>query len=181
MKLLSMITSFIPLVKGFQIIQPFRQSTVLWASSNGDNVLSQLAKGIGLDFGKNPLLEGKKALVKSQAGDYDAVAVRAKLDSFIRKNPVAMLSFTTCPFCKQAKAVLDRTGAKYQVLELDTMGKEGYALRAELADRTDRTSVPAIWIGGQFVGGCNDGPMGGVASLQQSGKLQQLLKQAGAL
>jgi hypothetical protein len=39
--------------------------------------------------------EGKKRLVKSIAGDYDAVAVRGKIDKLISDNPVLMLSFTT--------------------------------------------------------------------------------------
>ena len=184
MKLLILISiSAIFLVRGFHVAahQPTRPGTALPASGNGDNFLDQLAKGIGLDFGKNPFVEGKKALVKSQAGDYDAAAVRAKLDENIRQNSVAMLSFTTCPFCLKAKDVLNRAGANYKVIELDTIGKEGYAFRAELAEMTDRTTVPAIWIGGEFVGGCNDGPKGGVVTLQQSGQLQQLLQQAGAL
>lgn len=33
----------------------------------------------------------------------------------------------------------------------------GYPLRAELAAREGRTSVPALYVGGTFVGGCNDG------------------------
>jgi glutaredoxin-related protein len=44
-----------------------------------------------------------------------------------------------------------------------------------------RTSVPAIWINGQFIGGCNDGPMGGIVSLNDSGKLDAMLSAAGAI
>jgi len=61
------------------------------------------------------------------------------------------------------------------------MGKEGYALRAELAERTGRTSVPAIFVGGEFVGGCNDGGMGGIMSLEREGKLRGMLTAVGAL
>ena len=39
--------------------------------------------------------DGKKALVKKLAGDYDAVAVRARLDGLIADNKVLMLSFNT--------------------------------------------------------------------------------------
>ena len=39
--------------------------------------------------------EGKVGLVKSLAGDYDAVAIQSKLDSLVESNPVLMLSFTT--------------------------------------------------------------------------------------
>jgi len=45
-----------------------------------------------------------------------------------------------------------------------------------MADIVGRTSVPAIWIGGEFVGGCNDGPMGGLNNLNQSNKLDDMLK-----
>ena len=38
---------------------------------------------------------GKKAFVKSLAGDYDAIAVRTKIDGLIKDNSVLMLSFTT--------------------------------------------------------------------------------------
>ena len=58
---------------------------------------------------------------------------------------------------------------------------DGYPLRAELAEATGRTSVPALYVGGSFVGGCNDGGMGGVMPLYRSGKLQSLLTEAGAL
>ena len=58
---------------------------------------------------------------------------------------------------------------------------DGYPLRAELAELTGRRSVPALYVGGAFVGGCNDGGMGGVVSLERDGKLQPLLAAAGAL
>jgi len=50
-----------------------------------------------------------------------------------------------------------------------------------MANVIGRTSVPAIWIDKTFVGGCNDGPLGGVVSLYESGKLQTMLTEAGAL
>ena len=46
---------------------------------------------------------------------------------------------------------------------------------------TGRTSVPAIFVGGEFVGGCNDGGLGGVVTLQNSGKLLPMLTTAGSL
>lgn len=61
---------------------------------------------------------------------------------------VVVFSWSGCPFCKQAKSVLDGTGAKYTALELDQMA-DGDAIRAELAKLTDRTSVPNIFIAGK--------------------------------
>lgn len=80
----------------------------------------------------------------------------------------------------KAKEVLDQKAAKYTVVELD-QDSDGKAIRAELGDIIGRTSVPAIWINQQFVGGCNDGPMGGIVALDESGKLDGLLKSAGAI
>ena len=71
-------------------------------------------------------------------------------------------------------------GCKYEVVELDQI-EEGKAIRAEMADVIGRTSVPAIWIGGAFIGGCNDGPTGGLVKLNESGELRSLLVSAGTL
>ena len=57
---------------------------------------------------------------------------------------------------------------------------EALALRSELATLTGRTSVPSIWIDGRFVGGFNDGGLGGLVPLYRSGMLQSMLRAAGA-
>jgi len=70
-------------------------------------------------------------------------------------------------------------GVSFQAIELDQMGDEGKALRAQLGVMTGRTSVPNIWIAGEGIGGCNDGP--GIMTLQKEGKLEPMLKAAGVL
>jgi len=64
--------------------------------------------------------------------------------------------------------------------ELDTAA-DGPAIRAEMCDRIQRTSVPAIWIDGVYAGGCNDGGLGGVIALDKQGRLDELLAAAGAI
>jgi len=59
------------------------------------------------------------------------------------------------------------------------MGDEGKALRAQLGVMTGRTSVPNIWIAGEGIGGCNDGP--GIMTLEKEGKLNPMLKSAGVM
>lgn len=76
--------------------------------------------------------------------------------------------------------MLNDYGAKYEVIELNQV-PDGYPLRAELAEKTGRTSVPALYVGGQFVGGCNDGGMGGVLTLDKAGELKPMLQKAGCL
>lgn len=75
---------------------------------------------------------------------------------------------------------MDEKGAKYTAIELDKED-DGKAIRAEMGELLGRTSVPAIWIEGTFIGGCNDGPMGGINSLNSSDKLDGMLKSAGAI
>lgn len=59
--------------------------TKVWYSGFADTVQNLLTN--------SPLNEGKKALVRALAGDYDREATRAKLDGLIADNPVLMLSF----------------------------------------------------------------------------------------
>ena len=62
----------------------------------------------------------------------------------------------------------------YQSLELDDLpGNRGNEIRAMLGRKTRRTSVPSIFIGGQYIGGCNDGP--GLLPLAESGQLKLYL------
>ena len=46
---------------------------------------------------------------------------------------VVVFSWTGCPFCKNAKALLDSKNAKYKAVELNTMD-DGNAIRAQLAE-----------------------------------------------
>lgn len=107
--------------------------------------------------------------------DYDKEAVNARIDSFIAEHPVAMFSFTTCPFCRRAKDLLDEKGIPYKAIELDELeGNVGNEIRASLGRKTGRTSVPSIFIGGNYIGGCNDGP--GLLPLEKSGELDRMLQ-----
>jgi len=109
--------------------------------------------------------------------DYDVEAVSTRIDDFVAENPVAMFSFSTCPFCRRAKDLLDEKGVQYVALELDELeGNEGNEIRANLGRKTGRTSVPSIFIGGNYIGGCNDGP--GLLPLDKSGELDSMLNEA---
>eukprot|EP00873_Tetraselmis_striata_P016726 jgi/Tetstr1/436990/TSEL_025762.t1 len=134
---------------------------------------------LGNTITASPLNEGKVRLARLQAGGYDPALARAKMEGLIASEKVVVFSFSTCPFCVKAKGLLEELGVEYAALELDEMGKEGYAIRAELAQDTGRTSMPNIWIDGQSIGGCNDGP--GLLALHREGKLAPMLEAAGVL
>ena len=167
----------------------YHAQTKIVASSSGSNNNSEdptksfvagVADTVQNFLTNSPLNEGKKALVRSLAGEYDQAAIQAKLNGFITEKPVLMLSFRRCPFCIRAKSILDEKKARYHVVELDEV-EDGKALRAEMSGIVGRTSVPAIWIAGDFIGGCNDGPKGGIVKIYESGELDSMLKAAGAV
>ena len=83
-------------------------------------------------------------------GGYDREATSGSIRTFVTGSPVAMYSFTTCPFCRKAKDYLEEMSIPYVSIELDLLpGNEGNEIRAELGRMTRRTSVPSIFIGGE--------------------------------
>jgi glutaredoxin 3 len=122
----------------------------------------------------NPLAyRFKQWIADIVAGDnYDRAAVQNTIDNFISSNTVAMYSFTTCPFCRRAKDALDERGVLYAAIELDEL-PDGNQIRAELGRRTKRTSVPSVFVKGEYIGGCNDGP--GLLPLMESGEFDRML------
>ena len=61
------------------------------------------------------------------------------------------------------------------------MAEDGPAIRVELEGIIGRSSVPAVFIGGEFVGGANDGGLGGVLTLHAKDELAPLLIKSGSL
>ena len=59
-----------------------------------------------------------------------------------------MFSTEPCPFCSQAKALLERRGLEYEEINL-SKDPEG---RAELAARTGMMTFPQVFVGEQLVG-----------------------------
>ena len=75
-----------------------------------------------------------------------------------------------CGYCARAKGLLDKKGAVYE--EMDVMMDE--KKRAEMRERTRRSTVPQIFINGQHIGGSDE-----LSALEQAGKLDSLLAQPG--
>jgi glutaredoxin 3 len=138
---------------------------------------TSLANKFSTVVASNPLgYRFKQWVADIVAGDYNQEQVNTTINDFIENNPVAMFSFTTCPFCRRAKDLLEERNISYTAMELDELeGTAGNEIRAVLGKRTKRTSVPSIFIGGQYIGGCNDGNPG-LVPLVESGELQNMLK-----
>ena len=91
--------------------------------------------------------------------------------------------FIFLPPCTISESNPLRQGCTIQGSRTDKES-DGKAIRAEMGTMLGRTSVPAIWINGVFIGGCNDGPTSeynGINNLNSRNKLDGMLKSAGAI
>ena len=79
-----------------------------------------------------------------------------------------ILIYTTniCPYCVMAKRLLDKKGASYTEINVDTQT----GLREEMMRKTKRRTVPQIYIGDLHVGGFDE-----LYALEQQKKLDALL------
>lgn len=138
--------------------------------------IAQKSASEGADF--------KQIIADVLAGEYDADAVNAKLDELIASAPAVMFIWEASPFSKKAIRAMEMMGADVKIVRLDDPWDEGNPMRAELGKRVGRTSVPCIFIGGEYVGGY-DGGVGeespGLVDLAFQGKLIPMLEAAGAL
>jgi glutaredoxin len=103
--------------------------------------------------------------IKEAAGDgLNEDASLARLQELVNGAPVTVFSFVDCPWCLLAKKMLkeepynlkDGDGT-LQIIELEDLAWEGKVLRAAIGATTGRTSMPAIFINGEGIGGFTDG------------------------
>ena len=95
---------------------------------------------------------GKKSEAWTTGARGAAKAVAAdEIARAIADNTVVIFSRTKCSGCDKVKAYFEDAGIPYYALELDTRA-DGDALKGALAD-IKTTSVPAVFIRGQLVGG----------------------------
>lgn len=80
---------------------------------------------------------------------------------------VEMYTTAVCPYCVRAKQLLTQKGvAVIEEIRVDLLPER----RDEMMARTGRRTVPQIYIGASYVGGCDD-----LYALEHEGKLDALL------
>jgi glutaredoxin 3 len=79
-----------------------------------------------------------------------------------------ILIYTTkiCPYCVMAKRLLDKKGVSYTEINVDGEPQ----LREEMMRKTNRRTVPQIYIGDFHVGGFDE-----LYALEKDSKLDELL------
>jgi cysteine synthase A len=92
--------------------------------------------------------------------------------------PVVMFALEWCEFCWAVRKMFARHGIGYRSVDLDSVeyqaGDRGGKIRAALSGRTSMSTIPQVFIGGEFIGGCTD-----VFDACKAGRLQALLERHG--
>ena len=74
------------------------------------------------------------------------------IQSYTSQFPLVVFSSSWCPFCQQVAQALNGASLNPKIVEVD--GK----LKSSLLAATGKSSVPSVWVGDKYIGGCNDGP-----------------------
>jgi len=92
--------------------------------------------------------------------------------------PVVMFALEWCEFCWSVRRFFARLGVPYRSVDLDSValqeGNLGGRVRAALTARTGSRTIPQIFVGGTFIGGCTE-----TFDAYRNGELQSLLKESG--
>jgi glutaredoxin 3 len=72
-----------------------------------------------------------------------------------------------CPYCERAKGLLKQKNVVFGEVNVEDDGK----FREEMIARSNRRTVPQIFIGDRHVGGCDD-----LFELDRSGELNRLIQ-----
>lgn len=79
---------------------------------------------------------------------------------------IIIYSTQICPYCVQAKQLLDSKGLTYEEIFIDNDPEK----REEMMRLSGRRTVPQIFIHGLSIGGCDD-----LYALERAGKLDALI------
>jgi len=77
-----------------------------------------------------------------------------------KQEPVVMFALEWCEFCWSVRKIFDKYGVKYRSVDIDSVefmeGDRGKKMRRYLDKQENWKTLPMIYLGGEFVGGCTD-------------------------
>ncbi|WP_223807375.1 glutaredoxin domain-containing protein [Montanilutibacter psychrotolerans] len=113
-----------------------------------------------------------------------APAVSADVEAFVAQllddtaQPLVLFALEWCEFCWSLRKLFAQCAIPYRSVDLDStayqQGDRGGQIRAVLAARTGSKTIPQVFLGGQFIGGCTE-----TLDMFKDGRLQQQLREQG--
>ncbi|CAN7437048.1 pyridoxal-phosphate dependent enzyme [Phenylobacterium sp. LjRoot225] len=104
--------------------------------------------------------------------------VERRVAEVIAGEPVVLFALEWCEFCWSVRRFFDALEIPYHVVALDALALQadelGLRMRRALTGRTGSPTIPQVFVGGKFVGGCTD-----VFDAYMQGRLQVLLNASG--
>jgi cysteine synthase A len=132
----------------------------------------------GFRFDVSPAAAPAFAAV-ADAPDADETASR-EVDAMLRdtSHPVVMFGYAWCEFCNSVRKVFSTYGIAYTAIDLDSVdyrqGDRGDKMFEALKRRTGSLTLPQIFVGGDFEGGCTE-----IFDSLKSGQLHTRLQKHG--
>lgn len=91
------------------------------------------------------------------------------------EQPVVLFALEWCEFCWSVRTMFSKSGIPYRSVDLDSAQyqseQRGGQIRAAINTRTGSVTIPQIFVGGEFVGGCTE-----LFDQFNSGELQERLQ-----
>ena len=113
-----------------------------------------------------------------------APAVSAEVEDFVARviadpeQPLVLFALEWCEFCWSLRKLFAKCAIPYRSVDLDSTAYQrddrGGQIRAVLPARTGSRTIPQVFVGGEFIGGCTD-----TLEMFKDGRLQDLLKRHG--
>lgn len=144
--------------------------------SEAEIELSKSTPGYRFDVASAPT----KVTIPAPVADALDEAAAGEIDAVLRDTdqPVVMFAYEWCEFCNSVRKVFATYGIAYTSIDLDSVayqqGDRGIKMFEALKRRTGSPSLPQIFIGGDFAGGCID-----VFDSLKSGQLHTRMRKHG--
>ena len=113
-----------------------------------------------------------------------APAVSDEVEAFVaqvltdREQPLVLFALEWCEFCWSLRKLFARCSIPYRSVDLDSTAYQrddrGGQIRAVLTARTGSKTIPQVFVGGEFIGGCTE-----TLDMFKDGRLQTLLSANG--
>ncbi|MBT4889797.1 MAG: cysteine synthase A [Rhodospirillales bacterium] len=89
--------------------------------------------------------------------------------------PVVLFALEWCEFCWSVRKMFAELGIAYRSIDLDSVAYQkdnlGGDIRAALLEKLGSPTIPQIFVGGEYIGGCTE-----IFDAYNNGSLQKLLK-----